>query len=915
MRKPKISLSSLKKCSDAWTDPFASVFRYILSAKNKIMKKPISLIQQSNKLLVSSVLTASVANLNAQSLFNGGTELLHSGEASNSASISVFDGEASWESVAGPANSGTFGDGTVVDYAFYNNSNIDPTTRVVTPYAEGSSTAIGDATSPAANTPAANFRDWITLWSTSDPDIGAGAFSTTPDFTTPDNTGLQTALITGTIDLTALTLTSGSVYFIYGSFIDAIEITATLSGPGQPDLVASGGVFDRFFFGDRAGSVITTLNFDTGNGAYDTLTWTQTNTDTDGSRGSFAGLIIDEGITTVLDQDGDGLTDVYEIENGLDENDDGTVGETSPGAKDGPNGALGDPDLDNLSNIQEQNGLNTLGMIHSFGATAANNADTDGDELFDDEEVGGTLNAFQTNVAGDTATTTPGLATNPNNPDSDNDGISDGDEVFGTLNVAFPITSTDPFFINEATNPNNSDTDGDQMTDDYEVANNLLGGLNPNIDDAAGNLDGDTGGEFVPALSNLDEFLGTSLGVQTRADKLDTDDDGYEDWVEDGIGSWFSATATGTSPINPDSDNDGLLDGQENLDLTSFPGAGVLPTNTDPNIVDGDNDGIPDGNEVLNHGSNASLVDSDNDGFDDPAEIFLYATAPLSDTSVPSAAQLAELRVNFQSGNATPPATDLTIPAGFQAYEALHENLATFDDQTYSAFGGTNNITVGLSWDGGAGVAPTAPQLFDRADRIPEWSFFQRGWVGTDERVTPSAPLTVTISGLPSGTYLWTSYHVDMADQSNAFNASVTSASGTSASTNVAPGIDVTAFDDIPTYQEVLTSDGTTPITVAFDSEGDFFYMNGFEVTNTNIPASGNGITITSCEFEASSGDFLISFSPGGPDHILTSSDDLVSLFTEESNAVLENNNTTFRVPANALNSNGRDFFRVEETQ
>ena len=60
-------------------------------------------------------------------------------------------------------------------------------------------------------------------------------------------------------------------------------------------------------------------------------------------------------------------------------------------------------------------------------------------------------------------------------------------------------------------------------------------------------------------LNNLEE-----LGSKTDPTEGDTDSDGLSDSVEDGGGTFVSASKTGTSPINPDSDNDGLLDGVEN---------------------------------------------------------------------------------------------------------------------------------------------------------------------------------------------------------------------------------------------------------------------------------------------------------------------------------------------------------------
>ena len=262
----------------------------------------------------------------------------------------------------------------------------------------------------------------------------------------------------------------------------------------------------------------------------------------------------------VPDADGDGLPDDYELAN------------TNPPSTTALVPAL-DDDGDGLTNEQEFLGQDALGVDHGFGQTMAILADTDEDGLEDGPEVAGTDNGASSHGYG---------ATDPNDADSDDDGIGDNDEVTGALNTANSSESTDP---------NDEDTDGDLMGDLYEITNNLLGGLDPNdLTDAgiAMDLDGD-------GIDNIAEHDGIP---QTRADKADTDGDGYDDPAEDGFGSWLNASATGTSPVDPDSDGDGLLDGDENLDLGSFQGAGVTPAWCDPNVFDTDGDLYGDGDEV-----------------------------------------------------------------------------------------------------------------------------------------------------------------------------------------------------------------------------------------------------------------------------------------------------------------------------
>ena len=122
------------------------------------------------------------------------------------------------------------------------------------------------------------------------------------------------------------------------------------------------------------------------------------------------------------DSDGDGLPDAWEIIHGLDPWDDGTRGESSPGAKDGPNGAKGDPDGDGLINIYEY-----------WSGTNPRAADSDGNGILDsqeDRDGDGVVNI-----------TEQLLGSRPDMVDTDDDGVSDGEELsMGTS----PINAVDP---------------------------------------------------------------------------------------------------------------------------------------------------------------------------------------------------------------------------------------------------------------------------------------------------------------------------------------------------------------------------------------------------------------------------------------------------------------------------------------
>ena len=161
------------------------------------------------------------------------------------------------------------------------------------------------------------------------------------------------------------------------------------------------------------------------------------------------------------DSDGDGLTDTFELQFGL-----------NPLVATGNNGANGDPDGDGRTNIQEQ-AAGTNPVV----------ADTDGDGLSDGQEQ----------AAG----------TNPNNPETDGDGLLDGFEVSNGLN---PLVATGNNGANgdpdgdgatnaqeqaAGTNPNNPDTDGDGLRDGFEIQF----GLNPLDPTGSNGANGDPDGD------------------------------------------------------------------------------------------------------------------------------------------------------------------------------------------------------------------------------------------------------------------------------------------------------------------------------------------------------------------------------------------------------------------------------------
>lgn len=116
---------------------------------------------------------------------------------------------------------------------------------------------------------------------------------------------------------------------------------------------------------------------------------------------------------------------------------------------------------------------------------------------------------------------------------------------------------------------------------------------------------------YVYPETPKDAYAGLGLGLTFQADRGTSDDD------MDGLMK-KEEKLLGTDPKNPDTDGDGLKDGEE-----------VNKYKTDPLKADTDGDGLSDGDEVMKYKTDPLKADTDGDGLSDKDELMQYKTDPL----------------------------------------------------------------------------------------------------------------------------------------------------------------------------------------------------------------------------------------------------------------------------------------------
>lgn len=476
---------------------------------------------------------------------------------------------------------------------------------------------------------------------------------------------------------------------------DGLEITTTKTNPNVADTdgdgvsdgaeQTSGGSLDVALDSDSDG-LINALDTDSDNdGISDAL-------ETSGYTVVIAGVSTTVNTNPyVADTDGDGLSDGFESQMGLN----GSVADTDgDGLTDsaevttwGTNPSVADTDGDGFSDGSELTNLPN-GVTTDQDGDGRNNAldtDSDGDGIADAAELNSGTNRYNADSDADGLTDGEEITaynTNPTLSDSDGDGLADGTEIFGSTWHGHPIylnpnsRDTDGDGVEDGTevsswgtNPACVDTDGDGINDGATLTVNYINAAGATVtttyveDNADGDLDNlinalDTNSDWSQFSTQLNKdlhdrteiFYASALSNPHRAQgwilnpgALDTDGDGQSDAGEVLNGSDpLDARVNITGPQNiVDSDGDGLYSYEEVI------------LGTDPANADTDGDGLNDGEEIdpfgidVNHdglaegfgspddvdlvnelgGTNPLSGDTDGDGVGDKAE-YLNGTEP-----------------------------------------------------------------------------------------------------------------------------------------------------------------------------------------------------------------------------------------------------------------------------------------------
>ncbi|MEI7912396.1 MAG: cadherin-like beta sandwich domain-containing protein [Verrucomicrobiota bacterium] len=321
------------------------------------------------------------------------------------------------------------------------------------------------------------------------------------------------------------------------------------------------------------------------------------------------GYILEMGYNTdplVADADGDGLNDGQEQAAG-----------TNP--------FMADTDGDGLTDGQEVNLTHTNPKLADSNGNGISDAleDSDGDGLSNIDEI-------------------TKYGTDPLKADTDGDGISDGAEVHypGSFFKLVQGSFTYQQALADATAKRGRVASFPNAADYSRMAakarQTTQGCLWIGLSDAA------TEGTWAWANGSATTYSRWVTGqpdggVAENHAVIMENSMQWADAVDNYVAAGYLFERVGLDPLDPDTDGDGLSDGQE-----------INTTHTNPLLEDTDGDGLPDGAEVNTYGSNPLMVDTDGDGISDRDEVEVYHTNPaLRDSDGDGFDDLFEINTGF----------------------------------------------------------------------------------------------------------------------------------------------------------------------------------------------------------------------------------------------------------------------------
>ena len=136
----------------------------------------------------------------------------------------------------------------------------------------------------------------------------------------------------------------------------------------------------------------------------------------------------------------------------------------------------------------------------------------------------------------------------------------------------------------------------------------------------------DADGDRLPYA--IEEYMGTD------SNKTDSDGDGLPDGYE--------VIDLYTNPTHSDTDENGVIDSDEDFDNDGLSNIREFESNTYPYVKDSDDDGVYDGQEVIEIGSNPLSSDTDGDTLCDGDEVVLGLSPVVVDTDLDGIKDSAE---------------------------------------------------------------------------------------------------------------------------------------------------------------------------------------------------------------------------------------------------------------------------------